>query len=971
MSLAIPAVARSGDTPARSYFPGMGQAVADRTINRKITKRFAGALSVAFTLPRDDHRSLEDQLAAFAKAEGWVWEGVYHVASGDDATVSGTIAVVGRITVEEWADVAERVALGNALMQPDASVASASVNLPSGVQIELGHRQAAEFAMLRHHLRQASLLMSGRHLQHGDETQPTRPMEVFTNCATSALRSLTYRLLLNGAGVGTAYDDDLQVADLNNLPVIIPIIEQSHADVKAGRIGGYLTRRDAEHLYAGRTVVYHQVADSREGWAKAVEIAERMAFNGERDTVLLLDFSVVRPYGAAIKGMQNRPASGPAPMMMAMLNVARLRDAGMEPWRASMYADHYLAECVLVGGARRAARMATKWYLDPSIFGFIQLKRGGFLWSSNNSVAADEDFRARVSKVRDMLQASGPALFFNAIEPAAVATDGTPILDAGVSLWFSHRIAEGRLDAVDLHCWKVIVALAAAAYKDGTGEPGLIFVDRLTQRDDGLDVYDDGDFVTFGGADGLDEESRPLAAAIARVVKRKRYKHITNPCGEISILLLGAYCVICDVVPFHAANDDDAESAFRAGTRALIRTNLMRSLYQKEVKRTNRIGVGMTGVHEWIWSRFGLGFRDIVEMGEGFMFDANGQTMPRPSAKAMPMWLMMARFARAVSDEARRYSAELGVVAPHTDRTIKPAGTTSKLFGLTEGAHLPPMLEFMRWVQFRNDDPLVAAYAKKGYPIKRLTQYAGTTIVGFPTSPAICQLGMGDKLMTAPEATMEQQMRYLRLLETFWIRGVNEDLSLLPESGNQVSYTAKYDPRTTDYGEFFTSIVDGQFKVRCCSVMPQTDASAYEYQPEEPVTKATYELIRAAIIDDGTIAEDIGLEHVGCAGACPVDFNAGQSGSAVRVIASRGEADFIVYSQPGCSFCEKATALLDDLGVSYTVVELIGNDAKRGFFDERGFAPDDRTTPKVYALKGGVEELIGGFTELKARCKGE
>jgi hypothetical protein len=42
--------------------------------------------------------------------------------------------------------------------------------------------------------------------------------------------------------------------------------------------------------------------------------------------------------------------------------------------------------------------------------------------------------------------------------------------------------------------------------------------------------------------------------------------------------LLGGYCVIADVVPFHAQNDDDAEDAFRTA-RALIRTNLMDCLY--------------------------------------------------------------------------------------------------------------------------------------------------------------------------------------------------------------------------------------------------------------------------------------------------------------------------------------------------------------------------------------------------------
>jgi hypothetical protein len=80
-----------------------------------------------------------------------------------------------------------------------------------------------------------------------------------------------------------------------------------------------------------------------------------------------------------------------------------------------------------------------------------------------------------------------------------------------------------------------------------------------------------------------------------------------------------------------------------------------------------------------------------------------------------------------------KYSKELGVTVQHTNTTFKPAGTTSKLFGLTEGAHPPSMREFIRWVQFRNDDPLVKEYEEKGYPIKRLKQYEGTTVVGFPT----------------------------------------------------------------------------------------------------------------------------------------------------------------------------------------------------------------------------------------------
>ena len=203
--------------------------------------------------------------------------------------------------------------------------------------------------------------------------------------------------------------------------------------------------------------------------------------------------------------------------------------------------------------------------------------------------------------------------------------------------------------------------------------------------------------------------------------------------------------------------------------------------------------------------------------------------------------------------------------------------TTSKLFGLTEGSHLPSMREYLRWVQFRNDDPLVEVYAEKGYPVRKLQTYSGTTIVGFPTVPTICSLGMGDKLVTAAEATPEEQYQYLRLMEKYWITGVEEDgITPLEERGNQVSYTLKYKPELVSFEEFKRTLLEGQSTIRCCSVMPQTDTSAYEYQPEEQLTKAEFELIAQAI-KSSDVKEDIGLEHVDCStGACPISFNENQ-----------------------------------------------------------------------------------------------
>jgi hypothetical protein len=55
------------------------------------------------------------------------------------------------------------------------------------------------------------------------------------------------------------------------------------------------------------------VPDSREGWAQAREKIEAKSFQGDkRDQLLILDFSVVRPEGSPIMGMQGRTSSGPA-----------------------------------------------------------------------------------------------------------------------------------------------------------------------------------------------------------------------------------------------------------------------------------------------------------------------------------------------------------------------------------------------------------------------------------------------------------------------------------------------------------------------------------------------------------------------------------------------------------------------------------------------------------------------------------
>jgi adenosylcobalamin-dependent ribonucleoside-triphosphate reductase len=726
---------------------------------------------------------------------------------------------------ETWGNVADRVAKGNASL----------FNGPI-------HTTESEYLLLRKHIANGNTLMSGRHLQHGDAQQSTRNMEVFTNCATSSASFLLFYLLLNGSGVGRCYDDDMILLDWDFAPNLRCVIDASHPDFD---YSAHESLRDAKHKYGkGKDALWFEVPDSREGWAKALEIWENAAFEKiHKDKMFILDFSKVRAKGSPIGGMQNRPASGPVALMNAFNKAASLKGSGLEQWRQAMYVDHYFAECVLVGGARRAARMSTKHWSDKTIFDFITIKRPiefrnmtareilkyraenpfppfGFLWSSNNSVTVDDEF------------------------------------------WK----LQGRKEKSPLakHAKRVFHMVCEAAYADGTGEPGFINSHKLVQKDDGWTDLNRGDYVGSKKYQ-INDDTQILMSKLSKRAKKKPYHTITNPCGEIALNVLGGFCVIADVVPYHCETLDEAEECFRVVTRALMRVNLMDSIYSKEVSRTNRIGVGLTGVHEFAFKFFGYGFRDLID-----------------EEKSKDFWMTMARFNRAVREEAIAFAQEMGVKVPHTMTTIKPAGTTSKLFLLTEGWHLPSMREFLRWVQFRSDDPLIKIYKLNGYPTRELQQYSGTTIVGFPTAPTITTLGMGDKLVTAAEATPEEQFKWLMLGEKYWIHGTDEEGNLIADSfGNQISYTLKYKPELVNFEHFKRMISKYQSQVRCASVMPQADTASYEYQPEQSVTKAEYENLLNKVIDafatktaGASVREDVGREHIDCSsGACPVDFN--------------------------------------------------------------------------------------------------
>lgn len=662
---------------------------------------------------------------------------------------------------------------------------------------------------------------SGRHLQHGDQDQPDRLLELHTNCSTAIFSFMQFRLLLRGSGVGRDYSGECCRVDWSNMPDIRLVLDESHPDFRYDEFRGtFESLSNAQHKYdsGSERVRWFDVEDTREGWAKTVEVLETAAWQGKHaDKLFIFNMTKVRPAGAPIAGLQGRPASGPLSLMRALARISTIKHAGMQPWKQALFIDHYLAECVQLGGARRAARMATKWWKDRDILEFIDIKRGGFLWSANNSILVDDEFWTQAAKPQHT------------------------------------------------HARRVFEAAVNAAYWDKTGEPGFINVDKLNNNLTGLEHITADTYINRKIYHDLHPRTVDMIDNVLSHVKRLKYPFIVNPCGEIVLATWGGYCVIGDVCLAYAKSLHDALDASELMARFLVRCNLMQCEYSAEVTRTNRIGVSLTGIHEFAWTMFGLKFIDMIDYYQA-VFEPPFDKEPK-DYKAHAFWMFIEQMRLAAEAGAAEISRELMLNIPHTVTTVKPSGTISKVMNCTEGAHLPPLRHYLRWVQYKFNDPDLTELRRRGYPYKDISaKYPEHCVIGFPTAQRIVDLMGVENVVTADEVSTEMNYKWVRLLEHFWLGPAHHN--------NQISYTLKYSPDDVTYLEFMDMILRYQPLVRCCSVMPQSDweesAKLYGYVPEEPISAERYAKLMSEIetvSHEGYSEVDLSCEG----GVCPIE----------------------------------------------------------------------------------------------------
>lgn len=141
-----------------------------------------------------------------------------------------------------------------------------------------------------------------------------------------------------------------------------------------------------------RSADVHVIADSREGWAEALERL-LAAYSGRGTLPARFDYTRIRPRGTPLASFGGI-ASGPEPLERLLADLEQLYDSyAGEKADSRLIVDtmNLIGRCVVAGGIRRAAQIALG---DPEDQEFCELKRDrekvtAYRWASNNSVFAE------------------------------------------------------------------------------------------------------------------------------------------------------------------------------------------------------------------------------------------------------------------------------------------------------------------------------------------------------------------------------------------------------------------------------------------------------------------------------------------------------------------------------------------------------------------------------------------------------
>lgn len=334
----------------------------------------------------------------------------------------------------------------------------------------------------------------------------------------------------------------------------------------------------------------------------------------------------------------------------------------------------------------------------------------------------------------------------------------------------------------------------------------------------------------------------------------------TNPCGEIS-LANGEPCNLFEVFPFIAEKQGwDVKEAFALATRFAKRVTFSHydwEISRKIIQKNRRIGISMSGIQDWILSKWG---HRVVIGWENAKDPETGKDIKKPIYDPEIVKTFDGLY-KAVVNADKDYSKELNCNQSIKHTTVKPSGTVAKLAGVSEGMHFHYAGYLIQRIRFQASDPLLPALKECGYYTEPDIYTPNTICVEFPIKAANAD---NENFASAGTVSIGEQFATQAFLQTYW-------------SDNAVSCTVTFQDEESK--QIAPLLHQYRHTIKSTSLLPYYGGSLKQ-APKEPIDKKKYEEKSALITDDvekvfmkqNDDQKDLELvDQSDCAGgACPI-----------------------------------------------------------------------------------------------------
>lgn len=533
------------------------------------------------------------------------------------------------------------------------------------------------------------------------------------------------------------------------------------------------------------------VDDSREGWADCIRVTVFAAI-GYGDVPTTYDFSHVRPRGARLSSFSKGHASGPGVLMEAVVAILS-RMQGLRPGKDIVsYAPPGGSEGWRItvdisdGGKHKPCVEAADIVFMANMIGRATVA-GGTRRAAQlalHNPRDNMDFVAFASLKRDE-------------NMSPLTKDRLP---GESDEAFLNRPGYPRCSWVSNNSWNISGDVDEAALQEavvaGYGDLGF-FWERNARGNLRM-----GDAAPAGDRDDT--------------------RLLPNPCGEQQLHSME----LCNVVETYPAHCETVADFREALSDALLYAKII-SLVETgdyttdSVLRANRrIGISQTGIQQ-----------ALVKFGERSYYGdmcRRGYDMLRAKDEDL--------------------SAILGVAPSVRLTTVKPSGSTSKLWGTTCGVNFAPSEYYIQRIRFAESSPIVRRAEELGYTVLALRNEPNTVAIEIPVREQMFLRGESD-------VTVWEQLDTVAKMQRHW-------------SDNMVSSTIKY-----RHAEELPEVIHKASKMlKSVSFNPIATPeamAAYEAPPWEPITAEEYaRRVRPPLsfepIDDAHDSSSMGCDGVAC-----------------------------------------------------------------------------------------------------------